>query len=99
MIPAAAVDALLVELTPLLSAGDMVIDGGNSHYHDDLRRSATLAAARIEHMDVGTSGGVAGLKRGYCLMIGGKNEPVQYLGFCRNKHKRQSGPCMISAKV
>jgi 6-phosphogluconate dehydrogenase len=79
MVPAAAVDAVLEQLTPLLQPGDIVIDGGNSHYHDDLRRAAALAASRIAHVDVGTSGGVAGLERGYCLMIGGGKEPVQYL--------------------
>ncbi len=79
MVPAAAVDALLEQLTPLLQPGDIVIDGGNSHYHDDLLRSAALAASNIEHVDVGTSGGVAGLERGYCLMIGGGKEVVQHL--------------------
>ena len=79
MVPAAAVDALLEKLTPLLQPGDIVIDGGNSHYHDDLRRAATLAASSIAHVDVGTSGGVAGLERGYCLMIGGDKEVVQRL--------------------
>ncbi|WP_339079313.1 phosphogluconate dehydrogenase (NAD(+)-dependent, decarboxylating) [Pseudomonas sp. TMP9] len=79
MVPAAAVDALLEQLTPLLQAGDMVIDGGNSHYHDDLRRAEALATLGIAHVDVGTSGGVAGLQRGYCLMIGGANESVQHL--------------------
>ena len=76
MVPAAFVDALLEQLAPLLAPGDIVIDGGNSHYHDDLRRAATLAAANIAYVDVGTSGGVAGLDRGYCLMIGGAKEPV-----------------------
>ena len=79
MVPAAAVDALLEQLTPLLQPGDIVIDGGNSHYHDDLRRAAALAASGIAHVDVGTSGGVAGLDRGYCLMIGGGKEAVQHL--------------------
>jgi len=79
MVPAAAVDALIEQLTPLLQPGDIVVDGGNSHYHDDLRRAATLAALNIAHMDVGTSGGVAGLERGYCLMIGGNKESVQHL--------------------
>jgi 6-phosphogluconate dehydrogenase len=77
MAPAAAVDALLDQLKPLLQAGDTVIDRGNSHHHDDLRRAATLAQARIAHVDVGTSGGVAGLERGYCLMIGGAQPVVQ----------------------
>ena len=79
MVPAAAVDGLLGQLTPLLQPGDIVVDGGNSHYHDDLRRSATLAASGIAHVDVGTSGGVAGLERGYCLMIGGGGVAVQHL--------------------
>jgi 6-phosphogluconate dehydrogenase len=79
MVPAAKVDALLDQLTPLLQAGDTVIDGGNSHYHDDLRRATALAASHIAHMDVGTSGGVAGLERGYCLMVGGDPASVQRL--------------------
>ncbi len=77
MVPAAAVDAVLEQLTPLLQPGDIVIDGGNSHYHDDLRRAAALANSNIEHVVVGTSGGVAGLDRGYCLMIGGDKASVQ----------------------
>ena len=79
MVPAAAVDALLEQLTPLLQPGDIVIDGGNSHYHDDLRRAKALATSSIAHVDVGTSGGVAGLERGYCLMIGGDTAAVQHL--------------------
>ncbi len=79
MVPAAAVDGLLEALMPLLQAGDIVVDGGNSHYHDDLRRAAALAACSIDHVDVGTSGGVAGLDRGYCLMIGGRHEAVRQL--------------------
>jgi 6-phosphogluconate dehydrogenase len=79
MVPAAVVDTVLEQLVPLLERGDIVIDGGNSHYHDDLRRAARLAASGIEHLDVGTSGGVAGLERGYCLMIGGGKQAVQRL--------------------
>ena len=79
MVPAAAVDTVLEQLVPLLQPGDIVIDGGNSHYHDDLRRAAALAALNLAHVDVGTSGGVAGLERGYCLMIGGGKAPVQHL--------------------
>ncbi|MFT0531504.1 phosphogluconate dehydrogenase (NAD(+)-dependent, decarboxylating) [Castellaniella hirudinis] len=71
MVPAGAVDAVLAALTPLLQAGDTIIDGGNSHYHDDLRRAAALRPQGIHYVDVGTSGGIAGLERGYCLMIGG----------------------------
>ena len=79
MVPAAAVDALLGELTPLLAEGDIVIDGGNSYYHDDLRRAGMLNASGIHHLDVGTSGGIAGLDRGYCLMIGGDAAAVKQL--------------------
>ena len=79
MVPAAAVDALLGELTPLLDEGDIVVDGGNSYYHDDLRRAGTLQASGIHHLDVGTSGGIAGLDRGYCLMIGGDASAVLHL--------------------
>src|SRR3546814_17843151 len=70
MVPAAVVDGVLESLLPLLDKDDIVIDGGNSSYHDDIRRAADLAEAGIHYMDVGTSGGVAGLARGSCLMIG-----------------------------
>jgi 6-phosphogluconate dehydrogenase len=79
MVPAAAVDATLRDLTPLLAPDDVVIDGGNSHYHDDIRRAGDLKAKGIHYMDVGTSGGVWGLERGYCLMIGGDASAVQRL--------------------
>ncbi len=79
MLPAAAVDATLEKLSPCLSSGDIVIDGGNSHYHDDIRRSKALAAKGISYLDVGTSGGVWGLERGYCLMIGGSPDAVKRL--------------------
>ena len=79
MVPAAGVDELLAQLTPLLSPGDTVIDGGNSYYPDDLRRAAALQGAGVHHLDVGTSGGVAGLERGYCLMVGGEEAAVQRL--------------------
>ena len=79
MVPAADVDKLLAQLTPLLAPGDIVIDGGNSYYRDDLKRAAALQAAGIHHLDVGTSGGVAGLNRGYCLMVGGEEAAVQRL--------------------
>ena len=79
MVPAAAVDTALDELAPLLSAGDTVIDGGNSHYVDDLRRAETLGARGIHYVDVGTSGGIRGLERGYCLMIGGDAGAVRRL--------------------
>ncbi len=71
MVPAAVVDKVLAQLAPLLQEDDIVIDGGNSSYHDDIRRAAELAHRGIHYMDVGTSGGVAGLERGYCLMVGG----------------------------
>ena len=74
MIPAAAVDGLLSQLLPLLQKDDVVIDGGNSYYHDDIRRSAELSSKGVHYVDVGTSGGVAGRERGYCLMIGGKRK-------------------------
>ena len=79
MVPAAAVDQTLGELAPLLAAGDIVIDGGNSYYRDDLRRGADLQMSGIHYLDVGTSGGVAGLERGYCLMIGGEPAVVEHL--------------------
>ncbi len=79
MVPAAAVDGLMEQLIHLLQAGDIVVDGGNSHYHDDLRRAVTMGKTGVQHIDVGTSGGVAGLTRGYCLMIGGEVAAVQYL--------------------
>jgi 6-phosphogluconate dehydrogenase len=79
MIPAAIVDGQISSLTPLLEPDDTIIDGGNSYYHDDLRRAAALKDARIHYVDVGTSGGVYGLERGYCLMIGGDDEAVARL--------------------
>jgi 6-phosphogluconate dehydrogenase len=71
MIPAAAVDEVIAELTPHLATGDTVIDGGNSHFVDDVRRAAELAKRGVQYLDVGVSGGVFGLEHGYCLMIGG----------------------------
>jgi len=79
MVPAAAVDAALARLTPLLAPGDIVIDGGNSHYHDDIRRAAALLGSGLHYVDVGTSGGIAGFDRGYCLMIGGEDGTVRHL--------------------
>jgi 6-phosphogluconate dehydrogenase len=79
MIPAAVVDQQLADLLPLLEAGDILIDGGNSYYVDDIRRAKELAAKGIHHVDVGTSGGVWGLERGYCMMIGGESDVVRHL--------------------
>ncbi len=79
MLPAAVVDPVLKTLTPLLDAGDIVIDGGNSHYHDDIRRAGELRALNLHYVDAGVSGGVWGLERGYCLMIGGEKTVVEHL--------------------
>jgi 6-phosphogluconate dehydrogenase len=79
MVPAAVVDSTLDKLVPLLSKDDIVIDGGNSYYHDDIRRAKDLASSGIHYVDVGTSGGVFGLERGFCLMIGGEDSVVQHL--------------------
>ena len=79
MVPAALVDREIQALTPLLAPGDVIIDGGNSHYHDDIRRAEALGTAGIHYVDVGTSGGVWGLERGYCLMIGGEADVVRRL--------------------
>ncbi len=79
MVPAVLVDRVLAELVPLLDAGDIVIDGGNSHYHDDIRRGDELSRHGIHYLDVGTSGGISGLEHGYCLMIGGETAIVQQL--------------------
>jgi 6-phosphogluconate dehydrogenase len=79
MVPAAVVDSAIDELAPLLAPGDAIIDGGNSYYVDDIRRARALAARRIDYLDVGTSGGVWGLDRGYCMMIGGPEATVRRL--------------------
>ena len=76
MVPAAVVDKTIAELLPLLERGDCIIDGGNSYYIDDIRRAKELASDGIHYVDVGTSGGVWGLERGYCMMIGGAAEVV-----------------------
>jgi 6-phosphogluconate dehydrogenase len=77
MVPAAVVDQTIADLLPYLEAGDVLIDGGNSYYVDDIRRAKELAAKQIHYVDVGTSGGVWGLERGYCMMIGGEKSVVQ----------------------
>ena len=80
MVPAAVVQPTLEGLKPLVAAGDIIIDGGNSYYRDDIDRAAQLKPAGVHYVDCGTSGGVWGLERGYCLMIGGEDEPVGHLG-------------------
>jgi len=79
MIPAAYVDSTIAEIAPHLEPGDILIDGGNSYYIDDIRRSKQLEPKGIKYLDVGTSGGVWGLDRGYCMMIGGPQDAVQHL--------------------
>jgi 6-phosphogluconate dehydrogenase len=77
MVPAAVVDKTIADLVPHLERGDILIDGGNSYYVDDIRRAHELASKGINYVDVGTSGGVWGLERGYCMMIGGPDTTVQ----------------------
>ncbi|HSB14112.1 MAG TPA: decarboxylating 6-phosphogluconate dehydrogenase [Bryobacteraceae bacterium] len=79
MVPAAVVDQTIADLLPALEPGDILIDGGNSYYVDDIRRAKALAAKRLHYIDVGTSGGVWGLDRGYCMMIGGESDVVKRL--------------------
>ena len=79
MVPAGVVDQSIASLEPLLEAGDTIIDGGNSYYIDDIRRAKELSEKGIHYVDVGTSGGVWGLERGYCMMIGGEDEVVRSL--------------------
>src|SRR5579862_7131655 len=79
MVPAGVVDETIAKLAPVLEPGDAIIDGGNSYYIDDIRRAKELASKKIHYLDVGTSGGVWGLERGYCMMIGGDKEVVQRL--------------------
>jgi 6-phosphogluconate dehydrogenase len=80
MVPAAVVDKMILDLTPHLEAEDILIDGGNSYYVDDIRRAKELAPGKIQYVDVGTSGGVWGRERGYCMMIGGPDAAVKRLG-------------------
>src|SRR5438445_3127635 len=79
MVPAAVVDKIIGDILPFLEAGDTIIDGGNSYYVDDIRRAKELAPKQIHYVDVGTSGGVWGLERGYCMMIGGEPDVVKHL--------------------
>jgi len=79
MVPAAVVDPTIKDLGPRLEAGDILIDGGNSYYIDDIRRAADLKKSNLHYVDVGTSGGIWGLERGYCQMIGGEDAVVKHL--------------------
>jgi 6-phosphogluconate dehydrogenase len=79
MVPVGAVDKTIADLLPHLDPGDILVDGGNSYYVDDIRRASDLSGESIHYVDVGTSGGVWGLERGYCMMIGGESEVVRYL--------------------
>src|SRR6476469_193928 len=79
MVPAAVVDKTIADLLPFVESGDILIDGGNSYYVDDIRRAKELSAKNIHYVDVGTSGGVWGLERGYCMMIGGEPAVVKHL--------------------
>ena len=79
MVPAGVVDNTIADLLPHLERGDILIDGGNSYYIDDIRRAKELSAKGIHYVDVGTSGGVWGLERGYCMMIGGETDVVKHL--------------------
>ena len=79
MVPAGVVDQTIAQILPNLEPGDILIDGGNSYYVDDIRRAKELAPKKIHYVDVGTSGGVWGLERGYCMMIGGENDVVKHL--------------------
>src|ERR1700731_4871123 len=79
MVPAAVVDQTIADLLPHLEAGDILIDGGNSYYIDDIKRAKELGSRKIHNVDVGTSGGVWGLERGYCMMIGGEPEIIKHL--------------------
>jgi 6-phosphogluconate dehydrogenase len=80
MVPAAVVDDMIAALVPELESGDILVDGGNSYYIDDIRRAKELASKQVHYVDVGTSGGVWGLERGYCMMIGGETTAVERLG-------------------
>src|SRR5215469_5264100 len=79
MVPAAVVDKMIADLLPVLESGDILIDGGNSYYVDDIRRAKELEGKKIHYVDVGTSGGVWGIERGYCMMIGGETAVVKHL--------------------
>jgi 6-phosphogluconate dehydrogenase len=88
MVPAGVVDKTIADLAPHLESGDILIDGGNSYYIDDIRRAKELAPKSIHYVDVGTSGGVWGLERGYCMMVGGETDTVKRLEPIRRACKR-----------
>ncbi len=94
MVPAAVVDPMLKQLLPLIESDDVIIDGGNSYYHDDIRRAAELKPKGIHYVDVGTSGGVWGSDRGYCLMIGGEDAivPAMQANLCSIGARNRGGP-------
>jgi 6-phosphogluconate dehydrogenase len=94
MVPAASVDQTIADLTPLLSSGDIIVDGGNSYYVDDIRRAKELSARGVHYVDVGTSGGIWGRERGYCQMIGGEQPIVKHLDalFTSLAAPRESAP-------
>jgi 6-phosphogluconate dehydrogenase len=94
MVPAAIVDKEIDQIAPLLQAEDILIDGGNSYYIDDIRRARDLKKSGIHYVDVGTSGGVFGLERGYCLMIGGEDDVVRHLDpiFAPPTGQKDAGP-------
>src|SRR5215510_2120410 len=79
MVPAGIVDEMIVQILPSLASGDILVDGGNSYYIDDIRRANELKTKGIRFVDVGTSGGIWGLERGYCMMIGGEPDPVRHM--------------------
>ena len=96
MVPAGVTGKVIDELAPLLAPGDAIIDGGNSFYGDDITRAQALAGSQIDYIDCGTSGGVFGLERGYCLMIGGPDAAVDAprsdLPRARAGHRRRRRP-------
>jgi 6-phosphogluconate dehydrogenase len=99
MVPAAAVDSLLQTLIPVLSPGDIVIDGGNSHYADDMRREQELKSRGVRYLDVGTSGGLWGLERGYCLMVGGDPQAVRQVEPILSTLAQSSGAASVTAST
>ncbi|MGH8230304.1 MAG: phosphogluconate dehydrogenase (NAD(+)-dependent, decarboxylating), partial [Steroidobacteraceae bacterium] len=99
MVPAGVVDALLQQLTPVLRSGDIVIDGGNSNYADDMRRADELNGRGVRYLDVGTSGGLWGLERGYCLMIGGEPEAVKQVEPILSALAQSSGAAGVTANT